>query len=82
MTTLCLSFQPMVWANSGPKALTRVMKTRCKIYLRDGKPQSCDNITIYPETFFSPVYFKKFKHYFDDGKGQNFENVSITALFF
>ncbi|KAK3889713.1 hypothetical protein Pcinc_006279 [Petrolisthes cinctipes] len=50
----------------GPQAITRVIKTECKNdtkldITKDGKPQTCNNITIYPSQFFSPVPYTNFK---------------------
>ncbi|KAK3895514.1 hypothetical protein Pcinc_000753 [Petrolisthes cinctipes] len=71
-------FKPTRWGSIGPQAVTRVIKSECKNdtkldITKDGKPQTCNNITIYPSQFFSPVYYNNFKAYISDGGGKNFE---------
>ncbi|KAK3882536.1 hypothetical protein Pcinc_013103 [Petrolisthes cinctipes] len=71
-------FIPTQWGSTGPHAVTRVIKTECKNdtkldNTKDGKPQTCNNITIYPSQFFSPVYYSNFKKLISDGGGKNFE---------
>ncbi|KAK4319489.1 hypothetical protein Pmani_009596 [Petrolisthes manimaculis] len=80
-------FEPNKWGCIGPQAVTRVIRSVCKNDTtkldipKDGKPQTCNNITIYPSQFFSPIYYKNFKAYISGGGGKNFEkDFSNTFL--
>ncbi|KAK3850423.1 hypothetical protein Pcinc_042872 [Petrolisthes cinctipes] len=78
MEDISKNFKPSVWASSGPKVITRVMRNECKndskLEMIHGNPQSCNNITIYPIRFFSPIDYTKFQDYFAKGNGKNFKN--------
>lgn len=74
-----------MWGSIGPKAVTRVMKEHCKndtkLLLSEGEPQSCSPITIYPTRFFSPVSYKRFKFYIEDGHGKNLREVCSDYVY-
>lgn len=63
---MCANFNPKLWGNTGPSAVTRTLKTICNVTtVSEMKPEICMGFYVLPEHVFYPIYGTKWERFFD-----------------
>lgn len=63
---MCDKFDPSVWGDTGPQAITRTLQRICNVtQVSNMKPENCWGFNVMPTSVFYPVHYSLWKEYFD-----------------
>ncbi|XP_046735357.1 lactosylceramide 4-alpha-galactosyltransferase-like [Diprion similis] len=61
------NFRGDKWGNNGPGVITRSLQKLCATkYARDMTTDRCHGFNVYPPSTFYPIYYEKWKRYFEE----------------